>query len=252
MKKFVTFDVAIRDIKTINPMINNIIAFIKTADQDDISEGLSWYPRAYEVIKYYSRMFNKKPEQIAGIISALSPGTNWAQNVVDSENLLRALEAGSDIRKIFVTTYHNRNRSKAHEIWLNNKGESDIFRLLLGTSDNFNKTSHFFMNMLHPQLNSFVTIDRHSFKVALHTLEVPQIAMTEKRYSNMVTAYKQAGKKLGYRGSEIQAITWVMYREKYIDIRGAKPALKLDRFVYSQILFERKRSIYEQQEQIPF
>jgi len=246
MKKFITKDVMVREIDEIKPLIRNILAFMKEADQDDISEGMSWYPRGYEIVKHYSKMFNKKPMQIAGVISALSPGTNWAQNLVDAENLMRGLSHGDPLEEITTTTYSNKNRTKAGKIWHSNLTESQIFTLLLGVSQHVNKTSHFFMNLIYPQNNKYVTIDRHTFRIAINALEAPYIGITEKRYRHIAQAFKLAGKSIGFRGSEIQAITWVRFREQYVDRISLKPSIKLDRFVYSQILYNRKKSVYDE------
>ncbi len=249
MKKFITKSTALTQIEEITPMVHNITTFMKEASQDQISEGLSWYPRGYEIVKHYSKRFNKRPEQVAGIISALSPGTNWAQNLVDAENLMRGLHFNVPLESITTTTYANTNRTKAGKIWLPDRNEAEIYKLLLGVSKTVNKTSHFYVNLLHPQNNSHVTVDRHTFRIALNTLESPPIYMTEKRYRHISQAFKLAGKQLGYRGLEIQAITWIIFRIKFVDPIALKPSLRLDRFVYSQVLYNRKKSVFDD---VPF
>ena len=190
----------------------NIIAIYDQSSQGEKIEGKAWYKNANNLCRVMSEKYNLTLPQVVGIISALSPGTNWNQNVIDANTLCSLLGAGKDIRSITCTTYH-RNKLKASYLWLHSElSEGEIFTILLDASKKVNKTSSFYLNILHPELSDNVTIDRHSCRVNLGVTVLPDQRLTEKKYKAMESAYKSASSQLQISAIELQAITWITFR----------------------------------------
>jgi len=199
-------------LKNIDLQVKNILKIYNQSTDNEIVSGKVWYKQANELSRLMAVKYNLTHIQTAGIIAALSPGTNWNQNIIDSNNLCSLLTAGKDIHSIVCTTY-NQNKLKAHQIWLNfDLSKNDTFVILLGASKKVNKTSSFFLNIINPELSDNVTIDRHSFRVNLGLIELPQIALTECRYKLMEQAYKKASNQLDISAIELQAVTWLTFR----------------------------------------
>ena len=271
--KVITKNEALQILASEEKITANILQFYQeNVVPANYHEGLGWYQRAYEICVWYSKKYNKPVNVIAGMLAALSPGTNWAQNIVDLENVLNGLQTNKRFDRITVTSY-NSNKLKAIAIYSMHT-DNEIFKKLKGSSKEINKTSSFFLNILQPTNNNYVTIDRHTIKIALNGYfynsskytgpglfdgiidNGPEdietiIALTEKRYKLIRDCFKTAGRKLGLRGLELQSIVWIAYRNKYIGIFDVA-ALKLDRFIYGKVIFGRARSVYAEQSNIPF
>jgi hypothetical protein len=210
----------IKQLKNVNFQVTNILDIYKQSTEDEILSGKQWYKQANELSKLMSIKYKLTHIQVVGIIAALSPGTSWSQNIIDSNHLCSLLNSGKKIRFITVTTY-GQNKHKAFHIYSHPElTEEEIFTVLLGSSLKVNKTSSFFSNILHPEVDDIVTIDRHSFRVNLSITEVTDIRLTEKRYKLMSTAYKLAAIELDINAIELQAVTWLTFRRLYVTIRN--------------------------------
>jgi len=231
-----------KSLPSINTQVTNILAAYHNSSEKQRLEGLSWYTRAKEIAIYIADQHNLPVHTVCGVIAALSPGTNWIQNIIDSINLIRGHKAGYSFQQMVVTTY-NKNKFKALKILDNKLSEKQILRLLIGCYKEVNKTSAFFTNIFHPEKQGPVTIDRHSFRVNLAVKEIPEIWMTEKRYRDLSSAYVIAGKKVGLRAHEVQAITWIQFRDT-LDTIVVKPSANLDRYVYSKVIYGSNTSVF--------
>jgi hypothetical protein len=202
----------IKNLTNVNLQVFNILAIYNQASENEVINGTKWYKDANNMTKLMAEKYNLTHIQTAGIVASLSPGTNWNQNIIDANHLCSFLKAGQSIDNIVVTTY-NQNKFKAFKIYQNSQiTKNECFKLILGASVRVNKTSSFFLNILHPDQSDIVTIDRHSFRVNLGLTELPAIALTEKRYRIMAQAYKTASLKLNINPIDLQAITWLTFR----------------------------------------
>lgn len=201
-----------KHLKNVNFQAHNILKIYKQSTDNEIISGKLWYKQAHDIAELMAIKYNITEIQAAGIIAALSPGTNWNQNIIDSNNLCSLLQVNKDIHSITVTTY-GQNKLKAHYLWLNSQlTEKEVFLIILGASKQVNKTSSFFLNILHPDKDDICTIDRHAYRINLGITETLSIPLTECRYKVMNSAYKLAGKQLDISAIELQAITWLTFR----------------------------------------
>lgn len=161
--------------------------------------GRDWYKQAHEFCVMVSDRYNVPLVTVCAVMSALSPSTNYEQNKRDTVGLI------SGKRGYKCGTY-GQNVIKARMIL---KTGIPTFSLLTGP-----KTYNFFFNLLEPDNTAFVTIDRHTFKIATNE---PYIGLKGKQYRDIVTKYRKAGQRLGVPPQELQAILWVDYRLKEVN-----------------------------------
>jgi len=130
--------------------------------------GIDWYRQGHTYCKSLSDKYNVLLVSVCGVMSALSPGTNWEQNKKDTVALL------SDAKYHKFTTY-GQNVAKARRILTNGVAK---FSPITGP-----KTYNFFFNLLEPDNPLFVTVDRHAYTIAtdqiytgIHAAEYRRIA----------------------------------------------------------------------------
>lgn len=193
-------------------MAKQINKLYRSATNEEALEGAGWYVQAHEICKLIGQKYNCPLPKVVGVIAALSPATNWQQNVADSHNLILAWCHGFNPDEVVCTTY-GPNKAKAIRILnLNSSNEREIEQVLLHKSP-INKTACFYLNILHPDNDELVTVDRHAIRIALGDGPgVDDICMTPKRYRNIAESYQIASKELDISAIQLQAIVWCAYR----------------------------------------
>lgn len=185
----------------------NITKYMQLATDSELNEGKNWYLDAYNFCLETASKSNLPLENVAGIVSALSPQTSWELN----KKYTHAFIANKYVAKPKVT------KAKAKVIHTELKSILDIYTILNGR-----KTQAFFMNIIKPLENTgFVTIDRHAVAICIQNpskvsplldSEYTKYVCTELKYNCLADAYKIVAKKYELLPHEVQAITWVTYR----------------------------------------
>lgn len=179
-------------------------------DTADLSAGVEWYPEAYALAQDYAERFGITAEQAAGVIAALSPLQEWAQNVAAAE---RFLATGARV-------HTESNMSKCRRILA---GE-DVWTVL-----NAPKTRNFWLSIV-TQGAEGVTIDRHAVDIALgvrHTEKSrPNIGV--RLYKAAAEAYVKACDMLNAEGAnvtpaEVQSVTWAAHVKAWGGVKLAEP-----------------------------
>lgn len=193
-------------------MAKQIAKLYRSASEDEFNEGILWYEQAHEICKLIGLKYYCPLPKVIGVMAALSPATNWQQNVSDTHNLIMAWHHGLNADEVVVTTY-GPNKAKAVRILnMDSSNERDIEQVILHKS-RINKTACFYLNILHPGNDDLVTVDRHAFRIALGNAdEADEICMTEKRYRNIQKAYQIAATGLDVSAIQLQAIVWCAFR----------------------------------------
>lgn len=201
--------------KTTQTQVKHIEALFKGASDTEKIQGGNWYREANTYAHHLSELFGiDSPCKVAGIISALSPATNWERNKVDAHNFI-ALAINDDAMSGKYGTYKN-NVWKALEIFnLDRATKSNVGAILRGKTGY--KTESFFYN-IYDLDSQEVTIDRHAIKGANNVYEGGSVSLTEKRYRDSERAYQKVAKKYNLKPYQVQAIVWVTYRR----LRGLK------------------------------
>lgn len=173
--------------------MNNLI---KKYEQVKDKSGIDWYRQGHTWALSVADKYSLSLVTVCGVMSALSPATNWEQNKRDTVNLIarkRGYKCG---------TYGN-NVSKAREIL---KHGIPLFNVKTGA-----KTYNFFHNLLEPDNSAFICVDRHAYTIATGE---PYTGLHFAKYRKVADMYVKAAKKIGILPNELQAVLWVDYRTK--------------------------------------
>jgi len=186
---------------TDSPSVANVLAVYNGASADNLRWGMAWYPTAHtDALSVNPRGRGvSRIVKAAGVIAALSPMMNWDSNVAQARIAFRegtAMGLGLD-----------NNCVKATRILY---GEHPLD--VLGGD----KVRAFYNTIVDPRGFDVPVIDRHAFDVAVGevTDEKRRGILGRKGVYNLFgQAYIDAAKATGISASQMQAITWVTWRE---------------------------------------
>lgn len=193
------------------PKVSNIMAVYNSASASQMREGLAWYLDAHNWCRMSAQPskkgFERRLKRNAGIVAALSPMNEWENNKNKAAQLIslrgRIVINADRSNGIGLST----NVNKAIAIY-NGAEPLDI----LGGD----KVRAFYRTILEPTGDIDPVIDRHAFDIAVgeRTNEKRRAALSRKGvYAEFANAYREAAKLAGIGSAQMQAITWVAWRE---------------------------------------
>ena len=197
----------------------NILNLFNRCTPDEVRANRGWYNEAHQFAQRIAEKYSMETFVVAGIIAAISPAVNWEQNKVDAEAFISTFKRTSNVPNGICTTYRN-NVLKALKIAKTDVSNRDlaiktIYSILLGKQKQGNKTASFFMNIAFPEYPAHVTIDRHSYRVAMGGEgERGAIRVNIKAYREISNAYLKASKQTTLTAVELQAVTWCKYKNE--------------------------------------
>ncbi len=176
--------------------VTNIINVFRSATPEQEEHGRAWYRSAHEVA---SMLADGDVRTGAGLLAALSPQTAWWLNV---ELACEAFETGTPRGHIGDAL------SKAAKILA---GVDPASVLPMGR-----KTGHFYRCILDPSDPVAVCIDRHAHDVAVGQRfgDARRGLSAYGRYSLIAHCYWEAAQRLGETPSTVQAVCWVVWRDR--------------------------------------
>lgn len=181
------------------PLVSNVLAVYNGASAHAMREGLSWYLDAHNVAANLSNTYGIPVWTVAGIIAALSPMNGWENNKRKAAQLIiQGHGDGCGLRT---------NVAKAEAIY-NGADPEDVLR--------GDKVRAFFATILDPTADIDPVIDRHAFDIAVgeRTDEKRRGALSRKGvYAEFANVYREAAKVAGIGSAQMQAVTWVAWRE---------------------------------------
>ena len=195
---------------------HNILDCFERASSETVVDGAVWYPTANgwanvvgtRLSHHGHAKIDYRDERVlagAGIISALSPQTNWEQNKEMACYFAETLDKPNWCTDI--------NYNKALAIVQADANLDTIASILNGK-----KTTAFFHNIVNPYgQNNLPTIDRHAISIYLgrrctyRELVRGLDGTANKTISN---AYIKASKLLECTPQLVQAVTWVQWRKE--------------------------------------
>ena len=191
---------------TDSPSIANILTVYNLATDDDLREGLAWYQTAHNWCVLQAKGRDHLIRRNAGIVAALSPLNGWGNNKRKAAELISmrgriVIEAGKP-NGIGL----GKNVAKAVAIY-NGAEPLDV----LGG----NKVRAFYQTILDPQGDIDPVIDRHAFDIAVgeRTDEKRRGILGRKGvYHEFAMAYREAAKIAGIGSAQMQAVTWIAWR----------------------------------------
>lgn len=182
------------------PSVANVLSVYFSASADNLRKGLSWYLDANSFARQSAEEFGFTVEQTTGVIAALSPMMKWGPNKAQALVAFQhgtAMGLGLDPNCVKATRIMN--------------GEGEPLSILGG-----NKVRAFYSTILDPHGFSIPVIDRHAFDIAVGevTSEKARGALSRKgMYDAFGAVYVDAAKVAGIGAPQMQAITWMQWRE---------------------------------------
>jgi hypothetical protein len=186
------------DDKTREQYVRNIITTWLDASSEQEEQGRDWYPSAHRLA---ASMTDGKVMVGAGLLAALSPQTAWWLNI---ELATEAYDSGTPAR------HTGDCLTKAAKI-LAGVDPQDVLPM-------DRKTGHFYRSILDPTDADAVCIDRHAHDIAVgEEYGIKDRGLSSKgRYELLASSYREAARRLGELPSVVQAVTWVVWRERLV------------------------------------
>jgi hypothetical protein len=175
----------------------NIIRTYAQATPGQLRAGEYWYGHAQDIAREMVKGTDYSLQQVVGVIAALSPINPWEQNVKLAQKMI-------DSRGTLDEGYLKNGLKKARAI-LN--GE-DPWELL--TSQ---KVRAFFECILYRGQTDIVCVDRHALSI-WRGYDVTDTRMGAPLFRKIAADYQEAAIEAGIPAAQLQAITWVVWRER--------------------------------------
>ena len=173
---------------------DHIEGWLARATPAQIAQGSTWYHRAYRTAKQIAHANGHTTAQAAGVLAALSPQVTWDRAVT-----LASLAARGE-----YVPHFRRQTAKAQRI-LTGEPPLDV---LSGP-----KVRAFFRNIVDPDRNGPVTIDRWAMRIAFGEDLNQSLLEANGMYLAVSGLFLSVGRNHGLTGAQTQAITWVTMRE---------------------------------------
>lgn len=192
---------------TDTPNVANILAVYNGASADTVRAGLSWYLDAHNFARTVGGGRAHHVARNAGIIAALSPLNGWENNKRKAAQVIAMRGRITVVKGQPNGIGLGNNVAKAIAIY---RG-ADPENVLSG-----DKVTAFFRTILDPTGDIDPVIDRHAFDIAVgeRTNEIRRGILSRKGvYADFANSYREAAKVAGIGSAQMQAITWVAWRE---------------------------------------
>lgn len=184
----------------LTPSTRRILKVYRKATPEQIADGMAWYDEAHALA------VELDPQNVlraAGVIAAYSPLTEWEENAELARSAYKGVFRGHPMT------------SKVKAILAG----ADVLPELNGS-----KISNFARLIYDPADPEAVAVDRHAFAVAVGRVTTDKeraILRSRRVYQSFADAYRRAAKIEGVTPSQMQAVTWVAWRETVIRTQAA-------------------------------
>lgn len=188
------------DTPTLPTSTGGLVALFRQATGAELDYGLSWYAGAHAWCADVAASHRISVDLVAGVTAALSPRCEWNLN---KRRAVELIETGD--------TYGLQlGRGKAKRIMA---GESPAD--VLGGP----KTLAFYDCLSRPFTSDAVAIDRHAIDAAVGAVTSDKdrklILGRKGGYERIADLYIAASRQLGLRPHVVQAVVWVVWRNRY-------------------------------------
>ena len=177
---------------------SNIMRVLNSANNAQIDAGKEWYERANRLAKKLGEKHNIPVQNVVFAIAALSPIKDWGGNQLATIELVETGDTKNQTPD---------NVAKAKKCLAGDLGA------LRGQ-----KVTRFAGAIMNPQGDSVACIDRHAFSIWMGAkqTDVQQKVLARKgAYETIADSYEIAAKISGRPVHEVQAITWVVWRDMH-------------------------------------
>jgi hypothetical protein len=172
----------------------NIVECFYRATDSEYAEGMSWYNDTHDIA------LSLTPDNVwrgAGVIAAFSPQQNWEQNLAFAT---RACKTG-------IATGHTTMMCGQAQRILDGEHPLDV----LGGM----KVRAFAAAIATNGQSDIATIDRHAHDIAMGRVFTQKERKIGKRLFRVMSEhYRQAAMEIGIATAQMQATTWVVWRNE--------------------------------------
>jgi hypothetical protein len=184
--------------------VSRILAVYGRALPNEKAEGLVWYDLANTFCQGLAKKYKLSVDQAAGITAALSPQVSWKENQRLAETMAKTGKCGA----------LGNNERKARAI---RNFRPVLETLTTETSPHTGqKVRAFYACIADPANATAVCVDRHAFAILLGNLDakVADLQPLGRRgvYEQAEACYQEAARLLGIKPWQVQATTWVVWR----------------------------------------
>lgn len=183
--------------------IQNIVQVYEDAPPDLVESGRSWYARARNWCLHRASTYGVSIREVAAVVSALSPRNRWERNLIDADQVLNAWHSEKSYPYVKCATF-SQNVLKAWQIL------DDHDPSLAETSPK----TRAFLDCIAEEDSSSVVIDVWAYRVAEGDPDMKAKGFSEQEYQLYEKAYQEAALRLDIPVDELQAVTWVCYRNR--------------------------------------
>lgn len=182
--------------KNLWSVLENPTQLVKNILQWYTGRYMKWYQDAHGICLDLSNEYKQPLDVTVGIVAVLSPQIDWEWNIPAAKAVLsghgtsRALGANMQKAKKILQT-------------------GAVFPYLSGQ-----KVECFYQNILQPDLDTVVTLDRWAVRAAIDSLSWSN-GLTPKRHAILTAAYREAAAVTNLLPHEIQADVWQFFRLEY-------------------------------------
>ncbi len=198
-----------------NPNQRNILSWYRKALSLDLFDEVYWYSNRNQEAEQLAVKLGMRMSVVVGVIAVISPNVRWETNLRDAEVLMETYWEKGELEATFckISTYGT-NKTKALQIL----GGGEISNYVKGP-----KVSSFYENILYPYSSGSVTVDRHAWRIwkGLETefSDMPDLRY-HNRYQQISEDYREVASQVDLLPHQLQAITWVAFREMNGNING--------------------------------
>ena len=175
---------------------------LKVYHDNRLNINNDWYNEANNFARRLARKYGYDVVTVAGVIAALSPLKSWNENKRIAE-LFLSQGIGKHTQKMIDKAISIRDYKKSDKV-------DHCLRVLNG-----NKIQSFFLNIVKPDMDNIVTVDRHAISIGLGRNMTQQegIGITDGQYAFFTSCYIDCANKVGVRANMMQSITWEKWRQ---------------------------------------
>ncbi len=181
--------------------VEHLMSWYQGASEECRKAGREWYDVQREAIRTISQAYAVKYSTCAAVVAALSPRTQWAQNLAGAARLIRAWK--NDQEMPTNVTLYRKNAVKAWRI-LNGEHAYDVF----ATSP---KVFAFWSNLMGDE--TAITVDTWMVK-SVGEERGAKSGIKAPLYNRISAAVRDAAFQVGEVPSDFQAIVWCAVRGK--------------------------------------
>ena len=196
---------------TIKTAARNIRAVLGQAEPGELIHGQDWYATAREEALWLVREHDLPLGVVCHAIAALSPSVAWPVNLSGADTLIGHFKRGLLRESLTGVAGYRKNIDKAWEILRRHAAGDDTWRNVLSGP----KVTAFAANIFSGgHLDEEITIDGHAWCIA-HGKRVPldRVPKISKALRERIrAAHRRVAEDTGLLPTQIQAITWVVWK----------------------------------------